>query len=76
MNLTITCMYTCNACGVKDLPVEVPAREEEDVVKWVEAAAALMGADHGEHSPDCPSRTIDLKIPVTGADKVGGPPRN
>lgn len=74
MNLTIQCLYTCKKCGLTDIPVDVPAREEEDVVVWVKASAELMGADHERRSPLCPSRVIDLKIPVpASATKVGGP---
>lgn len=77
MKLTITCFYSCKVCDLKEIPVVVPAREEEDVVQWVQASAALMGSDHEKRSPTCPSRTIDLKIPMpAGSDKVGGLAKN
>lgn len=74
MNIKITCFYTCKQCGLNEIPVEVPARDEEDVVVWVKASAEIMGADHEKRNPTCPSRKIDLKIPVPpGAEKIGGP---
>lgn len=74
MNLTIQCFYSCKACGLKEVAVDVPLREQEDVVVWIKATAELMGADHGRRNPACDERKIDIKIPVSaGTTKVGGP---
>lgn len=67
--------YSCVACGVQRATVAVPARGEEDVVVWVkDVMAPAIGEDHAARSPFCSSRTMsEVLIPITGAEKVGGP---
>jgi hypothetical protein len=74
--ITITVMYSCTLCGNRDTPVKVPARESEmPVVEWMERTIALVGADHHRTNPRCIARQLhDLKIPISGAEWVGGPP--
>ena len=71
---TIELTYTCDLCGVKDREVRVPARQDEDVVQWLgQIAMAALQADHEKISPGCrPENFTDIKIPVSGADKIGG----
>lgn len=72
--MTILCYYSCHLCGLTKIPVEVPVRGEEDVITWVTETARLMSRDHDARSPDChPKELHDLMIPVSGADKIGGP---
>jgi len=53
----------------------VLARGDEDVVKWLDQTAAYVALDHRRRSPNCIARKMsNLKIPLTGADRVGGPP--
>lgn len=70
----LTVLYTCDSCGVSDRGVSVAAREaDEDVVAWVGQVAVLVGRDHARVSPDCHVETLtNLKIPVSGADHIGG----
>jgi hypothetical protein len=72
--VTIRVRYSCPACGLVSVNVDVPARETEDVVTWMEATVRATGADHNRRSPDChPARLHDLMIPMTGTDRIGGP---
>ena len=67
-------MYTCHQCGTTDRLVEVRERDVkvEQVVPWVEYAVGECGADHLKQSPWCPSRQIDMKIPVAaGSSHIG-----
>jgi len=73
MREAIICMYTCHACALTKVKLAVPAREDEDVRVWMDATAAMLGADHCRRSPHCMERKIDLYIPMSGADKIGGP---
>jgi hypothetical protein len=71
----ITIYYSCPDCGLDNVPVEVAERTTEDVIQWFEGilTPALMG-DHYGRSPDChPASLKEIKIPITGADKIGGP---
>lgn len=72
--ITIKVRYTCTLCATLDVVVTVPARGDEDVGKWLDQTAAYIGDDHRRRSPKCVARKMtNLKIPITGADKVGGP---
>lgn len=76
IKLTIVCMYTCHRCGVKKVPVTVPARAPgQDIVEYVKATADLLGADHERVSPDCPLRKLDIYMPLTG-EVPGAPTRH
>ena len=70
--LTIRVLYTCRACGLADIGVDVPARELEDVTDWLKTTAQLCGDDHCSRNPACSHLFVDVKIPVSGADRVGG----
>lgn len=74
--MKIEIRYSCGACGLKDVAVDVPARDsDEDVLLWMDATGLLLGRDHHERSPHCqPKMLQDVKIPIAGADWVGGPP--
>lgn len=75
--MTITVSYSCLLCGLRDAPVEVPARTDECVLKWMESTCRACAADHRTRSPYChPTELHDLKIPMTGTDRVGGAPRH
>lgn len=75
--MTINVMYSCTLCALIDASVTVPARESETkpVVEWVEETIKLIAADHARRSPLCrPKQLHNLKIPIEGAEWVGGPP--
>ena len=77
--LTIAVHYTCRMCGVEDAIVNVRARgEEQDVVNWLqETCARAIYNDHIARSPQCPATSIsEVKIPIAGADKIGGVAQN
>ena len=75
MEQTIDVKYSCAACGIHRIVVQVPARQAEGVIDWVEKTMAqAISDDHTQRSPHCPSRTMsEVMIPMTGAEKVGGP---
>jgi hypothetical protein len=68
---TITVLYSCKGCGVKDRPVALEGREsDEDVVEWMKKVQSVVGAEHG--ALHCPSPTFDLKVPMPAdADWIG-----
>jgi hypothetical protein len=74
--LKITVTYSCNGCGANDRKLDVPARPEDmDLMVWMNQLAQLISNDHAKRSPGCRTRKMrDLKIPIDGADWVGGPP--
>lgn len=58
-------LYSCKECGASDERVSVPRRgANEDVVSWVKAVAWTCGNHHHINHPHCPSRHVDLKIPL------------
>jgi len=71
----IQVLYTCDGCNLKDAKVAVPARTTEDVVTWTQKIMAqAIADDHFRRSPHCYSKTMaTVKIPITGANKIGGP---
>lgn len=76
----IQCLYTCDACGLEDVAVDVPEREaNQDVVYWLQhVAVSMIGADHRIRSPSCAATKITaLKIPVPdGTQRIGEVPRS
>jgi hypothetical protein len=66
-------MYSCEQCGIVKQLVTVAAREDEDVVEWVNKAALVMGRDHYERSPNCKITKLDeVWIPLRkNGGKVG-----
>lgn len=78
MEATIVCKYSCKVCGLERVAVNVPARREEDLVKWMEDVCSVaLAKDHCRRRPGCRASTLsEVMIPITGAQKVGGPPVN
>lgn len=75
--VTITVLYSCHLCGLTDIPVPVPARTDEDVLVWMEQTGGLLSRDHDQRSPLChPDKLSNVKIPMTGTDRVGGAAQN
>jgi len=71
---TIHVLYSCAECGVKDAGVDVPIRGNEDVIQWMNQTVVHIAQDHRQRSPNChPREFSEIKIPITGAEKVGGP---
>jgi hypothetical protein len=71
----IRCLYSCVLCDSLDIAVDVPARGEEDAAAWMETVTMKIGEDHQRRNPLCRATKIDtLKIPITGANKIGGEP--
>jgi hypothetical protein len=70
----VTIRYSCHLCGIEKREVRVRARENEDVVQWLEQVCMVdLGADHAAVSPYChPTELKDIMIPLSGVDKVGG----
>ncbi len=77
--MTIECKYSCKHCGIYRQAVQVPVRQTEDVITWMNTACVpLLGADHDRRSPFCRiTELTEVMIPVPpGTDKIGGPPLN
>lgn len=71
--LTTRVLYTCAGCGLKDVPVDVPARGAEDVRVWMDATVAHVSKDHRRRSYHCRKTVLqELKVPITGRDRIGG----
>lgn len=68
----ITVLFSCKECGLKDVPVEVRAREspEEDVILYVEKVIGKAVMEkHTRMSLLCDATTIqDLKVPIDPTD--------
>lgn len=73
---TIACLYTCDACGIKDQTVDVPERDPatHDVIQWFEGIAIpCVVLDHHARSPLCrPKKLTSIGIPFEeGSEHVG-----
>ena len=73
----ITIRYSCPDCGLVDVSVQVPAREDpepEGVIRWMEKVVLpTVGADHHTRSPKCnPKELKDLKIPIDKSSEFLG----
>jgi len=72
--MTITVLYSCHGCGLSKVTCEVPARTTEEIVNWVQnVMGPALRVDHDSRSPNCTSNLADVMIPISGADKIGGP---
>jgi len=75
--ITISVLYSCHKCGLKDVKVQVPIREpNEDVKSWMDTTAILLGDDHNAKNPHCfLTELSEVKIPIpVGTEMLGGPP--
>jgi hypothetical protein len=74
MELKTTVRYSCDLCGLEKIPVDVRAREEEDVLVWMEYVGRCLAEDHFSRSPHCRPKTLSrVMIPMLGTDRIGGP---
>lgn len=72
-DLTITVFYTCQDCGLQHVICVVPARQDDDVRVWMDRTVRLVAADHRRRSPRCQAQSLtELRIPMTGTDRIGG----
>lgn len=75
----IAVMWSCHECGVEKRGAEVRDRGPEEVITdYVEAVARVCGAAHARVSPACPSRQVDLYLPLRvrrrpGRDELARP---
>lgn len=71
---TIKVLYSCRVCGLNNQEVDVTAREAEDVVAWMEQTCIVqLAQDHATRRPHCrPETLVDVKIPLSGNNRVGG----
>ena len=75
--LTIVVQYSCDLCGLANVSVVVPARDEEPVTVWMEATIRIVSGDHRKKKPRCHPKTLSkLMIPDNNRAKVGGPTTN
>lgn len=75
MNRAIQCKYSCDQCGIHRAIITVTAREDENVVEWMNTKAApAASADHDRRSPDCKITSLsELLIPIFEGKLVGEP---
>ncbi len=74
MKIAIQCKYSCNACHVHRQSVTVEAREDQDVVTWLNTVCVpAMMRDHETRSPGCnPGKFDEVMIPLKkDGGKVG-----
>lgn len=72
--VTIGVRYSCAGCGLREIQLDVPARGNEAVVVWMDATVRRLSADHRRRSPNCNAQALqEVKIPMTGVDRIGGP---
>lgn len=77
IKIQIEVLYSCHECGLNKVPVLVPARESEGVIEWMNATVRVLARDHSQRSPRCETKALnDIMIPISGADRVGGPVAN
>lgn len=77
--MEIECLYSCKLCGLNEVKVRVPAREEtQDVQIWMqEVLITSFANNHSLRSPSCLAQIItDIFIPILGAKYLGGPAEN
>ena len=70
----ITVLFTCDKCGLKKQPLQVPAREHEgvDIRIYMEKMTYWVADEHRRLSPNCDAEKItQLMIPTAGADFIG-----
>lgn len=80
MKVTIKCLYSCKICGLKDIEVDVPAREQEDVLQWFDKILSpALSRDHRKRTYWCiPKELSDVKVPIGNHPdaKIGEAQRN
>lgn len=67
--------YSCFKCGINRVLVTIPARQDEDVVAWMNnVCAPALSRDHDRRSPHCRITTLDeVMIPLfEDSEKIGG----
>lgn len=65
MSKVVHVEYRCHGCPDAWASVPVPERaEHEDVCAWVEMVRHLVHHHHTVMQPKCPSKVVDLKIPL------------
>lgn len=63
--MNIKCLYSCSVCGIKAKELEVKQRgKAQSVGDWLNEITVLIGLNHGLTSPQCPSKTFNLRLPV------------
>jgi hypothetical protein len=63
--------YTCHACGLDTLDVEVrQRREHEDIIAYVDYVMRRCGFHHRQHAAKCTTDKLDLKLPIS-AEGIG-----
>lgn len=72
---TTTVQYSCDLCGLKDIPVEVKAREkDDDILDWMTKIGYDLAEDHNKRSLQCSPKTLsNIKIPLKNTEVIGGP---
>jgi hypothetical protein len=77
--MEIECLYSCKLCGLLEVSVRVPAREEnQDIRAWMEQVLIVgIANNHSLRSPGCLAKVItEICIPITGVKYLGGPAEN
>ena len=70
---TVQVQYTCSACSLTDVTVNVPARVIDNVVHWLDhIVVPRLIADHSKRAPGChPKAFKAIKIPLPRDGGIG-----
>lgn len=71
---TIRVFYSCPACGVEGVAVDVGARKPgEDVVDWMDSTIKTLGLHHELRKPETCAQTSlkEVKIPLSKREGAG-----
>lgn len=59
--------YTCKACTPvpKELRVTARARNDQDILRWMDGVIRIINFDHTFNNPRCTDKNCDLMMPIT-----------
>lgn len=60
----ITIMFSCKGCGLEKHKLQIPAREDEDLLVWMEKVKGWVADEHHKVSQNCRTERCDLYLPM------------
>lgn len=70
----ITVKYSCHKCGIYRKDIDIPARQEEDVIAWMnDIVTSALSKDYDTSSPLCIINSLsEVLIPIQQFSKKIG----